>query len=389
MIKSLSQTEVTQVVVTMWALWHAKRKIIHEGLFQSPLSTHCFIQRFIADLEVLAPAPSSTSERGPVAPRWIPPPSGVAKVNVDAVVSKNSSIAVIVAVAWSTAGEFLGASSIVLKGLSNPETLEALACREGLSVAADLLLQRVRVAIDCQNVIRSIARAGRGPYDRIGPPTVVVFVCLYSDIGIDDLHRACVPASAAVLAPASTGCLGLNSRLSRPLAGSYAFLGRLPRPCPSVLLLRHRPRHHRQRRHWIRSVCRPHHGAYNTDVGLINRSRACPRARAYHRSSIGLPRHCPFGLQRRRLWSMLPAFDAPSEACTLLVASRRCSDLRLAAMLVPRVVTLPHGRPCTPTSHATLAPPPLAQVATVRTWSSSRYQDLPRLLRVPPPHHHR
>lgn len=149
-----------------------------------------------------------------------------------------------------------------------------------------------------------------------------------------------MPASAAVLAPASAGCLGLNSRLSRPLAGSYAFLGRLPRPCPSVLLLRHRPRHHRQRRHWLRSVCRPHHGAYNADVGLINRSRACPQARAYHRSSIGLPRHRPFGLQRHRLWSILPAFDAP---CTLLVASRRCSDLRLAATLVPRVVTLPHA----------------------------------------------
>jgi hypothetical protein len=166
MIKSLSQTQVTQVVVIIWTLWHAKRKIIHEGLFQSPLSTHCFIQRFIADLEVLAPAPSSTSERRSVAPRWIPPPSGVAKVNVDAAVSKNSSIAAIATVAWSTAGEFLGASSMVLKGLSDPETLEALACHEGLSVADDLL-QQVRVATDCQNVIRSIEGAGRGPYGQI------------------------------------------------------------------------------------------------------------------------------------------------------------------------------------------------------------------------------
>jgi ribonuclease HI len=167
MIKSLSQTEVTQVVVTMWALWHARRKIIHEGLFQSPLSTHCFIRRFIVDLEVLAHAPSSTSERGPMAPRWIPPPSGVAKVNVDAVVSKNFSIAVIAAVARSTAGEFLGASSMVLKGLSDPETLDALACREGLSVAADILLQRVRVTTDCQNMIRSIEGAGRGSYGHL------------------------------------------------------------------------------------------------------------------------------------------------------------------------------------------------------------------------------
>jgi hypothetical protein len=38
----------------------------------------------------------------------------------------------------------------------------------------------------------------------------------------------------------------------------------------------------------------------STAIGLINRSDAClrqvrPRARAYHRSSIGLPLHRPFG----------------------------------------------------------------------------------------------
>ena len=88
-------------------------------------------------------------------------------------------------------------------------------------------------------------------------------------------------------------------------------------PSP-VRLRRHRPGLHRQRRHRPRSARRrPRHGATSAFVGLINRPRARlrqahPGARAYHRSSIGLPLRRPIGPQRRRLWSTLPASNAPS-----------------------------------------------------------------------------
>ena len=39
-------------MVTLWALWHAKRKAVYENIFQSPLSTHSFVVRFIADLDL-------------------------------------------------------------------------------------------------------------------------------------------------------------------------------------------------------------------------------------------------------------------------------------------------------------------------------------------------
>ena len=32
--------------VTMWAIWYARRKAVHENIFQSPLSTHSFVDRF-------------------------------------------------------------------------------------------------------------------------------------------------------------------------------------------------------------------------------------------------------------------------------------------------------------------------------------------------------
>lgn len=54
MHETLSRSEFTRMVVTLWAIWKARRKAIHEDIFQSPLSTHGFIISFLADLEVFA-----------------------------------------------------------------------------------------------------------------------------------------------------------------------------------------------------------------------------------------------------------------------------------------------------------------------------------------------
>jgi hypothetical protein len=49
--KSLNNDEAARVAVVLWAIWFTRQKAIHESVFQSPLSTHGFIQRFMADLE--------------------------------------------------------------------------------------------------------------------------------------------------------------------------------------------------------------------------------------------------------------------------------------------------------------------------------------------------
>jgi hypothetical protein len=52
------------------------------------------------------------------------------KVNVDVMISKNSSKPSIAIVARDK--DFLGASMLVLEGYANPETTEVVACCEGL-----------------------------------------------------------------------------------------------------------------------------------------------------------------------------------------------------------------------------------------------------------------
>ncbi|PNT63592.1 hypothetical protein BRADI_4g17895v3 [Brachypodium distachyon] len=74
----------------------------------------------------------------PPAARWIPPPALHVKINVDAAVAKQSSSGAIAAVCRDAGGRFLGASALVIAGIADPGTLEALACREALSLAEDL-----------------------------------------------------------------------------------------------------------------------------------------------------------------------------------------------------------------------------------------------------------
>jgi len=64
-------------------------------------------------------------------------------------------------------GNFCGASALVMAGVSSPEVAEVIACREGLALAQDLGAQKIRVASDCANAVRSIQGPGMGEHGHI------------------------------------------------------------------------------------------------------------------------------------------------------------------------------------------------------------------------------
>ena len=70
-----------------------------------------------------------------------PPPSRMMKINVDATLAKNSAKVIAAAVARDFNGKFLGASAVVLEGRMEPDTVEAIACKEGIALASDLVLR--------------------------------------------------------------------------------------------------------------------------------------------------------------------------------------------------------------------------------------------------------
>jgi hypothetical protein len=58
-------------------------------------------------------------------------------------------------------------SAVVYKGVSDPATLEALACNEALALAEDLQLSKVCVAWDAATVVQEINEGSRGCYSSI------------------------------------------------------------------------------------------------------------------------------------------------------------------------------------------------------------------------------
>jgi hypothetical protein len=51
MTEILPQEDVVRVAITLWAIWYAWRKAIHENVYQSPLSTtHNFVDKLVSEL---------------------------------------------------------------------------------------------------------------------------------------------------------------------------------------------------------------------------------------------------------------------------------------------------------------------------------------------------
>jgi hypothetical protein len=92
MMESLSRDDFARVAVGLWAIWYARRKIIHDEEFQSPPSTHLFIENYFRDLAISSKV--IQKKQGGIAqtmaPRCIPPCAGCAKINVDAATSKQN-----------------------------------------------------------------------------------------------------------------------------------------------------------------------------------------------------------------------------------------------------------------------------------------------------------
>ncbi|KAE8785453.1 hypothetical protein D1007_40801 [Hordeum vulgare] len=163
MRSSMSETEMTKITVTLWAIWYARHKLIHEGEHQSPGATLAFVNRYLTDLELNKP--SSRSAPTPVhsnTRRWIKPPAGWTKINVDGAVCKAPPIRAISAVCRDEQGAYLGSSAVGFHGLTDPLILETLACRGAQALGRDLLLQKITVASDCLNAIQDINSRSEG-----------------------------------------------------------------------------------------------------------------------------------------------------------------------------------------------------------------------------------
>jgi hypothetical protein len=86
----------------------------------------------------------------------------LAKFNVNAVVSRDGGKGVAAAICRDGLGNYLGASALVMSGISDPAIIETIACREDLALPKDLSLSDSFVASDCKVAMENISKVAFG-----------------------------------------------------------------------------------------------------------------------------------------------------------------------------------------------------------------------------------
>jgi hypothetical protein len=141
----------------LWAIWTARRKAIHAEIFQSSFAIFKFIENFHNELSSQGAKTQPRSMGTPqwlTASTWIPPICDHVKVNVDAVVARTGNRGVVAAICRSSVdGYFMVASALACMGISDPGTLESIACHETLALPSDLQISKYGIASDCQEVV--------------------------------------------------------------------------------------------------------------------------------------------------------------------------------------------------------------------------------------------
>jgi len=164
---NIPQVEAIKILVTCWAIWHDRRKAIHEGVFQSPLSIMAKVNQLIQELETIngiKPEGMKKFQTKQKSQRWLAPEQGLYKINTDAAVDRVGSKGAIAAVCRGNQGEFIAASAMVIPNIIEPETLEVMACLEALALAQDCAIRRIKVASDCLGVVKNIMEMNRCAY---------------------------------------------------------------------------------------------------------------------------------------------------------------------------------------------------------------------------------
>jgi hypothetical protein len=77
-------------------------------------------------ISIAKPTLKSGGGAKPAHPRWIAPIRGFAKVNVDAAMNKSSPCGAVGLICQSGEGDFIGASTLTVSGITDPVTMEAI-----------------------------------------------------------------------------------------------------------------------------------------------------------------------------------------------------------------------------------------------------------------------
>ena len=95
----LDHAAFVKLIISLWAVWRARRKAVYDDIFTSPMSTHQFIVSYLNDLKSVETSGRTATAQPTSRPtQLLRPPASLAKINVDAVKRGNQGRGVVAAV---------------------------------------------------------------------------------------------------------------------------------------------------------------------------------------------------------------------------------------------------------------------------------------------------
>lgn len=126
----------TEIGITIWALWYARNKLIHEGKNQGIGDLTTFIHGYCSDFLQHSGHQSQLPSQS--LSIWTPPPTGIIKINVDVGFQLPQKRACSGVILRNDKGFLMGACCHLTWPVCNSFVAEAVAVIHGLRFAAEM-----------------------------------------------------------------------------------------------------------------------------------------------------------------------------------------------------------------------------------------------------------
>ncbi|KAL4310628.1 hypothetical protein GQ457_01G034890 [Hibiscus cannabinus] len=148
----LDSSQRHALMVTFWAVWYARNKVVHEALQPSVFNSLSFILASLKEYEMLNLKCGTRSP--PIQTKWETPLENVVKVNFDSAFSHQMLQSVSGVICRDYTGSILAACSLPHNYVRDAFMAEALACHQAVTFAWELGFTRVVLEGDSRTVIQ-------------------------------------------------------------------------------------------------------------------------------------------------------------------------------------------------------------------------------------------
>ncbi|XP_062028933.1 uncharacterized protein LOC133744926 [Rosa rugosa] len=156
MLDVLNKSQVDIFFMLLWAIWSERNKLVWNGGTFNPMHTVTWSMHLLSEYQRCHPEKSShKSPRGATA-KWVFPPRGRLKINVDGAYKSNAGSGGIGVVVRDDMGIFRGAWSRKIPYMCSAFHGEAEACRAGLLMAIHQGWKQVELETDCAILVTAL-----------------------------------------------------------------------------------------------------------------------------------------------------------------------------------------------------------------------------------------